>query len=176
MIEQVGPEARLREVGDGVSALGRLARDLPQLLRNAENISTMLADGGLRLHPDTTRAIADSPDRAHAPRAHRAVDHRGERTGDIGGGADLGLIYDIDIIYHRPMSRFLVDLTEKQKAALERLGAKEKRSRASLIREAIDVLVQSRKKKKSALDATFGLWGDRAIDGVEYQRKIRSEW
>ncbi len=74
------------------------------------------------------------------------------------------------------MSRFLVDLTEKQKAALERLSAKEKRSRASLVREAIDVLVQSRKKKKTALEAAFGLWGDRAIDGVEYQRKIRSEW
>jgi metal-responsive CopG/Arc/MetJ family transcriptional regulator len=74
------------------------------------------------------------------------------------------------------MSRFLVDLTEKQKTALERLSAKEKRSRASLVREAIDVLVQSRKKKKSALEATFGLWGDRAVDGVEYQRKIRSEW
>ncbi len=47
-------------MGDGVSALGRLARDLPQLLRNAESISMMLADGGLRLHPDTTRAIAEA--------------------------------------------------------------------------------------------------------------------
>ena len=58
MIAQIGPEARLREVGDGVNALGRLARDLPQLLRNAEMISTMLADGGMRLHPDTIRQIA----------------------------------------------------------------------------------------------------------------------
>ncbi len=60
MIQQVGPEARLREVGDGVNALGRLARDLPQLLRNAEIVSTMLADGGMRLHPDTVRQIADA--------------------------------------------------------------------------------------------------------------------
>ncbi len=60
MIEQMGPEARLRDMGEGVTALGRLARDLPQLLRNAETISTMLADGGLRLHPDTTREIADA--------------------------------------------------------------------------------------------------------------------
>ena len=58
MIAQIGPEARLREMGDGVNALGRLARDLPQLLRNAEMISTMLADGGMRLHPDTIRQIA----------------------------------------------------------------------------------------------------------------------
>ena len=60
MLEQIGPEARLKEVGDGVNALGRLARDLPQLLRNAEIISTMLADGGMRLHPDTVRQIADA--------------------------------------------------------------------------------------------------------------------
>jgi ubiquinone biosynthesis protein len=60
MIEQMGPEARLRDVGEGVTALGRLARDLPQLLRNAETISDMLAGGGLRLHPDTTREIAEA--------------------------------------------------------------------------------------------------------------------
>jgi ubiquinone biosynthesis protein len=60
MIAQIGPEARLREVGDGVNALGRLARDLPQLLRNAEIVSAMLADGGMRLHPDTVRQIAEA--------------------------------------------------------------------------------------------------------------------
>jgi ubiquinone biosynthesis protein len=58
MIEQIGPEARLRDVGEGVTALGRLARDLPQLLRNAEIVSTMLAQGGMRLHPDTIQEIA----------------------------------------------------------------------------------------------------------------------
>jgi ubiquinone biosynthesis protein len=60
MIDQVGPEARLRDVGEGVNALGRLARDLPQLLRNAEVVSTMLAQGGMRLHPDTVRQIAEA--------------------------------------------------------------------------------------------------------------------
>jgi len=59
MVEQVGPEARLRDVGEGVNALGKLARDLPQLLRNAEIVSAMLAGGGMRLHPDTVRQIAE---------------------------------------------------------------------------------------------------------------------
>ncbi|HEY5048683.1 MAG TPA: 2-polyprenylphenol 6-hydroxylase [Rhizomicrobium sp.] len=58
MIENLGPEARLRDAAEGVSALGRLARDLPQTLRNAEIVSTMLAEGGLRLHPDTAAQIA----------------------------------------------------------------------------------------------------------------------
>jgi ubiquinone biosynthesis protein len=60
MIDHMGPEARLRDMGEGVNALGRLARDLPQLLRNAEVVSTMLAQGGMRLHPDTVRQIADA--------------------------------------------------------------------------------------------------------------------
>ena len=60
MVSQVGPEARLREMSDGVNTLGRLARDLPQLLRNAEIVSAMLADGGMRLHSDTVRQIADA--------------------------------------------------------------------------------------------------------------------
>ena len=60
MLDRIGPEARLRDVSEGVSALGRAAQNLPQLLRNAEVISTMLAGGGLRLHPDTAREIAEA--------------------------------------------------------------------------------------------------------------------
>jgi ubiquinone biosynthesis protein len=60
MIDRIGPEARLRDMGEGVNALGRLARDLPQLLHNAEVVSTMLAQGGMRLHPDSVRQIAEA--------------------------------------------------------------------------------------------------------------------
>ncbi len=58
MLERVGPEARLRDAADGFSALGRVAQNLPQLLRNAEIISAMLADGGVRLHPESVNLIA----------------------------------------------------------------------------------------------------------------------
>jgi ubiquinone biosynthesis protein len=60
LVDIVGPEARLRDVGQGVSALGKLAQNLPELLHNAEVISAMLAGGGLKLHPDTTREIAQA--------------------------------------------------------------------------------------------------------------------
>ena len=60
MMQQMGPEARLRDAAEGVSALGRLAREFPHLLRNAESISSMLAEGGLRLHPDSVRQIAQA--------------------------------------------------------------------------------------------------------------------
>ncbi|MBL6940204.1 MAG: 2-polyprenylphenol 6-hydroxylase [Alphaproteobacteria bacterium] len=58
MLERMGPEGRLRDAADSVSALGRVAQNLPQLLRNAEIISAMLADGGVRLHPDSVMLIA----------------------------------------------------------------------------------------------------------------------
>lgn len=58
MMEQVGPEARLRDAAEGITALGRLAREFPHLLHNAEIVSAMLAEGGLRLHPETAGDIA----------------------------------------------------------------------------------------------------------------------
>ena len=58
MLDHLGPEARLRDAAEGMGALTRLARDLPQTLRNAEIVSAMLADGGLKLHPETAREIA----------------------------------------------------------------------------------------------------------------------
>ena len=60
MLDRLGPEALLREAAEGVGVLGRVVQQLPQLLRNAEVISAMLAGGGLRLHPDTARQIAQA--------------------------------------------------------------------------------------------------------------------
>jgi ubiquinone biosynthesis protein len=60
MLDRLAPETRLREAAEGVGSLGRAAQQLPQLLRNAEIISAMMADGGLRLHPETARQIAEA--------------------------------------------------------------------------------------------------------------------
>jgi ubiquinone biosynthesis protein len=58
MVNRLGPEARLREAAEGMTTIGKLAQHLPQLLRNADAVASMLAEGGLRLHPDTAREIA----------------------------------------------------------------------------------------------------------------------
>ena len=50
-----------------LSALGKLAQDLPQLVSNAEELSQMVAEGGVRLHPDTARAVAREQDRRTRP-------------------------------------------------------------------------------------------------------------
>jgi ubiquinone biosynthesis protein len=58
MVDNLGPEARLRDAADGLTSLGRLAQNIPQLLRDTEAIASQLADGGLKLHPESVQAIA----------------------------------------------------------------------------------------------------------------------
>jgi predicted transcriptional regulator len=68
----------------------------------------------------------------------------------------------------------LIDIPDIQLKALAQIGETRKLSRAAVIREAIASYLrnQPRRKKPTA----FGLWGDRKIDGLEYQEKLRSEW
>lgn len=76
--------------------------------------------------------------------------------------------------------RTIIDLTDEQLAALKRLCEREKISRAEAVRRAVDKLLQEQESatadRKADLDAVFGAWKHRNIDGLEYQRKIRSEW
>ena len=60
MLDRLAPEARFREAAESIGALGRAAQQLPAFLHNTEIISLMLAEGGLRLHPDTARQIAEA--------------------------------------------------------------------------------------------------------------------
>jgi metal-responsive CopG/Arc/MetJ family transcriptional regulator len=70
--------------------------------------------------------------------------------------------------------RRLVDLGDSQIQALDELSKKDKRSRAALIRQAIDDYLAKRHSKQEG-DA-FGLWGKRKMDGLVYQEKVRREW
>ena len=58
MIDQVGPQARLNQAAEGMSTLGRAIAALPEVLKNAEQAAAHLTTNGLRLHPDSTDAIA----------------------------------------------------------------------------------------------------------------------
>jgi ubiquinone biosynthesis protein len=58
MMDHLGPEARLKDAAEGLNNLGRLAQSIPQILRDTEILSAQLAEGGLRLHPASLRAIA----------------------------------------------------------------------------------------------------------------------
>lgn len=70
--------------------------------------------------------------------------------------------------------RTLIDLDEAEVRDLDEIARAAKRSRASLIREAVAAfLVQHRKRGEAE---AFGLWGKREVDGLEYQKKMRAEW
>ncbi|HVV29099.1 MAG TPA: 2-polyprenylphenol 6-hydroxylase [Rhizomicrobium sp.] len=65
--ETMGAEAALSRAGEAFGALGKLAQDLPQLVKNAEELSQMVTEGGVRLHPETARQIAQEQERRSRP-------------------------------------------------------------------------------------------------------------
>ena len=70
--------------------------------------------------------------------------------------------------------RTLVDLRDGQVEALDELAKAEKKSRASLIRQAIDdYLAKCHTQRR---EDAFGLWGKHKVDGLAYQKRVRSEW
>ena len=70
--------------------------------------------------------------------------------------------------------RTLVDLGEAQVAALDRLAKRRERSRAALLREAVDDYLGRNQPHDE--DEAFGLWGRQAADGLAYQEQARGEW
>lgn len=68
---RVGPEGRLEDAVRGAERMGRLVGDLPELLETAERAARSIGGSagaeGLRLHPDTARAIAEAQARQDAP-------------------------------------------------------------------------------------------------------------
>ena len=60
MLEQLSPQARLREMGETVVALGRAVQKLPDFMTKTDFLAQMLAEGGIKLHPDSERRIANA--------------------------------------------------------------------------------------------------------------------
>jgi len=66
------------------------------------------------------------------------------------------------------------DIIGSTRAALNTTSERGGVSRAKLVRQAISDYLA--KTYKGQGDTAFGLWRDRAEDGVDYQRRVRSEW
>lgn len=58
MIDSVGPQARIQDATEGLTALGRALSALPETLKSAENIAVSLSNTGIKIHPDSARAIS----------------------------------------------------------------------------------------------------------------------
>lgn len=77
--------------------------------------------------------------------------------------------------------RTIIDIPDAKILPLDEIAQAEDVSRAQLIREAVDMLLKSRRQAGAVSVAThpaFGMWKDRAecADAVEYQRRLRAEW
>ena len=70
--------------------------------------------------------------------------------------------------------RTIVDIPEEQLSRLKEICDSEKRSRASLIREAVREYVA--RKSTGAADDAFGIWKHRKTDTLEYEDRLRREW
>ncbi len=70
--------------------------------------------------------------------------------------------------------RTVIDVPDDVIKSLDRVGGVENRSRAALIREAITEYLRA--KSVPSMEAAFGLWKEREIDGVQYQNELRGEW
>ncbi len=75
------------------------------------------------------------------------------------------------------MTRILADLPDEDIDKLDALGIRQKRSRASLLREAIRLFLAQKSDDQSWIDRGYGLWADRddIAEGVEYQRAMRED-
>jgi hypothetical protein len=74
--------------------------------------------------------------------------------------------------------RTLIDIPDDQIAALAEMGQAQKKSRAALVRESIGRMIADYREQRrlANIDAAFGIWNGQVEDGLEYQRRLRSEW
>lgn len=69
--------------------------------------------------------------------------------------------------------RTLVDITDRQIEELAAICEVKKVSRSELIRQAISYYIE---RNRPSTTKAFGFWRDRKIDGLDYQKQVRSEW
>lgn len=70
--------------------------------------------------------------------------------------------------------RTIIELPGEQIAALDALCRRHRISRAEAIRRAVARLVAAEGGVSSG--EAFGIWRDRAEDGLAYQQRMRAEW
>lgn len=72
------------------------------------------------------------------------------------------------------MARTIVDIPREQIDALDRLRSRQHVTRAGLIREAIAEYLATH--HAGLAEEAFGIWRDKPVDALPYERKLRSEW
>ncbi len=72
--------------------------------------------------------------------------------------------------------RTIIELPDEQLRALDSWRLPRGISRAEAVRRAVAHLLQDEAQARAAVDAAFGLWSDRQLDGLAEQERLRAEW
>jgi metal-responsive CopG/Arc/MetJ family transcriptional regulator len=74
--------------------------------------------------------------------------------------------------------RTIVDIPDEQIRALDAYSKKHGVSRAEAVRRAVAMFLPQRSHRKLDLSKhpAFGSWKSRAVDSIEFERKLRAEW
>lgn len=72
--------------------------------------------------------------------------------------------------------RTIIDIPDVQVKVLNKLSKKKRVSRAEIIRQALTNYIANYSKTKKAYKKAFGLWKDKNLDSIEYQKNLRDEW
>jgi hypothetical protein len=76
--------------------------------------------------------------------------------------------------YYDDAMRTIIDLPEAQVEALDAFCRRERISRAEAIRRAVDAHLA--RERERGPDPAFGVWADRPVDGLTFERRLRREW
>ena len=71
--------------------------------------------------------------------------------------------------------RTIIEIPKEVVDELDKIGTNENRSRASLIRDAIDGYLETKADRKDNTTG-FGIWKHRKVDGLAFQQELRNEW
>lgn len=72
--------------------------------------------------------------------------------------------------------RTIIELPEEQLRALDAWRHARGISRAEAIRRAVANLLEDEVESRVSVDAAFGLWRSRELDGLTEQERLRTEW
>lgn len=72
--------------------------------------------------------------------------------------------------------RTIIEIPEEQLRALDMWRHTRGISRAEAVRLAVANLLEGAARARTSMEAAFGLWSDRQLDGLAEQERVRAEW
>jgi predicted transcriptional regulator len=71
--------------------------------------------------------------------------------------------------------RILIDIPPATADRLTAISTRRKQPRTAVVREAVDRFLKEEDAAQQTFAEAFGAWG-KGEDGVDFQRRLRSEW